>query len=382
MREVLLFVHRWLGLTAGVIFAIASLTGGILVYEIPLDRLMAGPKLLTTDGVIEPAALEAAIGEIRPDARILRVEWPTRDNAFRVAVDTGGAPENLVLDAGSGRLVEPRQNHILLRAIRRLHVNLFAGPIGGLIVTWTSAIALVAMVLGVYLWWPGIRRFWRGFQVRVRRDFYILNFDLHQVLGMVTLPVLIVMTATGVLFSMPRIVDRITVTLHGNVWVESEWSRLRSAPIDSIAPPPPEPTFTAVTNLALVTAGGGSLTLVTFPAAENGIIDVAMHDSPGTGAGDTTRIAIDRYTGEVLSTQVVSPRFIYDRAMNDRLHFGNVGGPIVGALYAFACFVGFLLLPTGIVVWWIKRQRKAGSADRRAATRAAPTGDSTPATTS
>jgi uncharacterized iron-regulated membrane protein len=137
-----------------------------------------------------------------------------------------------------------------------------------------------------------------------------------------------------------------------------------------------------VTNLALLTAGGGSIALVTFPATDDGIIDVAMHDTPGTGARDTTRIAIDRHTGEVLSTQIVSPRFIYDRAMNDRLHFGNVGGPVVGALYAFACFVGFLLLLSGIVVWWIKRQRKAGAADRRAAARAASSGDSAPATTS
>jgi uncharacterized iron-regulated membrane protein len=253
-----------------------------------------------------------------------------------------------------------------MRAVRRLHVNLFAGRIGGLIVTWTSAIALVAFALGVYLWWPGIRRFWRGFQIRLRRDFYLLNFDLHQVLGIVALPLLVVMTATGVLFSVPRVINRITLMVHGNVWVENEWGRLRSAPVDSIAPPAPLPGVADVTGIALATAGGGRMGRITFPTTNDGIIDVFMHEAPGTGAADTTRIAIDRYTREVLATRVGSPRFRFNHAMIDRLHFGNVGGPITRALYAFSCFVGFILLPTGMVVWWIKRRRKLDAAVRRA----------------
>ena len=40
MREKLMFVHRWLGLTAGVIFAIASATGAVLIYQADLDRLI------------------------------------------------------------------------------------------------------------------------------------------------------------------------------------------------------------------------------------------------------------------------------------------------------------------------------------------------------
>jgi uncharacterized iron-regulated membrane protein len=367
MRELLLFIHRWLGLTAGVIFAIASLTGGILVYEAELDRLIAGPRFHTTPGTLEPAALHAAVAEHRPGARILRVDWPTpASNIFRVNIDAGEERENLILDAGSGQILQPRQNHILLRAIRRLHVNLFVGRVGGMIVTYTSLIALLTFVLGVYLWWPGIRKFWKGFQIRLRRDFYILNFDLHQVLGLLALPLLFVMTATGVLFSFPQVTDKITVLAHGSVWVENEWSRLRSRPTDSLTARAEPPALDSVALIAFATAGGGRIERVSYPAGADGFIDVAVHDAPGTQPGDTTRIAIDRNTREVLASRVGSPRFRFDRAMNDRLHLANVGGPITRALYALSCFVGFILLPTGIVVWWIKRGRKAESAERRA----------------
>ena len=66
MRRALLFVHRWLGLTGGVVFAIAALTGSIMVYADDLDVLLDGAPSQTQSGFNEPDAISAAVQRALP----------------------------------------------------------------------------------------------------------------------------------------------------------------------------------------------------------------------------------------------------------------------------------------------------------------------------
>jgi uncharacterized iron-regulated membrane protein len=355
MRRSFLFVHRWLGLTAGLVFAIASLTGGILVYQDELDALIGGPRFPTTPGLIGPAEIEAAIERARPGSRPLRVIWPAGGaNILNVRVTDGRRQQDFILDAGSGNVQRSRPLHILLRAMRGLHANLLLGPIGTLVVLYASAASILSLALGLWLWWPGIRHLAHAFRIRWQRGLYVLSFDLHQTLGVIALPLLLVMTISGVLFNQ-RAFSAASQLLHNDEMLQS-WAALRSTP----SPDPSAPVIglAQAARLALSQEHDAALRRIEFPAAPDGVVAVWMSGAPVTTMSGTIRIALDRHTGSVLARQ----RLLYDSDTNTRLHFGSIGGSLIRALYAISCVVGFSLLPTGAVMWWMKRRRVARAA--------------------
>jgi uncharacterized iron-regulated membrane protein len=251
---------------------------------------------------------------------------------------------------------------VVLLGIRRLHVDLFMGRFGLRLVTWTSAAALVALVLGVILWWPGIRKFWTGFRIRLTRGSYILNFDLHQALGIVALPLLIFGSVTGVLLAYGGVVDRIEQAVHGPP-PPDDWAKLRSSvPADEA---PETSSVATLAAMASAQAPGATLRLLTIPGAAEAPVEAEL----AAPEGATVRVALDRYTAEVLETRQESPHFRFDRHTNEQLHIANIGGPVFSLLYMLSCAIGFILVPTGVIVWWMKRTRKTDSAERRAEAR-------------
>lgn len=370
MREALLWVHRWLGLTAGIVFGIAAGTGAVLVYQPQLDTLLGGPRWGATEGTQTPAAIETAVRGAQPDARIAAVTWPTEgENAVRVDTEADGKASVLWVDNGSGRLLQPRRQVTILLAIRRLHVNLLMGPIGRQLVLWTTWIALLSLALGAYLWWPGIRRFWSGFRIRLKRGAYILNFDLHQALGIVALPLLLFGSATGVLLSQPGIVDWFSETMHGP---EVDYSL---ADVRSATPPDVEPGTTpglaTLVGWARAVAPDAYLVNLSIPVEPDG----AIHAELSGEHEAILRLALDRYSGAVLDSTREERGFRYGRETNEELHVAHIGGPVFRVLYMLACVVGFVMLPTGVIMWWIKRTRKAASAERRAVATVSRTAD-------
>jgi len=366
MRDKLLWIHRWLGLTAGIIFGLAAATGAVLVYQPQLDVLFGGPRFGATDGELSPAAIEAAVRTEHPEAAITGVLWRAVDeNVVRVTIDENGRTSNVWVDNGSGRLLEPRPQLRVLLGIRRLHVDMFMGRIGWHLVTWASAAALIALALGIYLWWPGLRKFWSGFRIRLSRGTYILNFDLHQVLGILSLPLLAFGAATGVLMTYAGAVDRIERVAFGPR-PETGWGDLHSTvPADSADNDRrPAPGLATLMTTLRDAAPHAEPVSITVPKAADGVIRAELEASDGA----TVRVGLDRYTGEPLATRREPAGFRFDRHTNEQLHQAKIGGPVLKVLYMLSCIMGFVLLPTGVVVWWLKRTRKADSAERRATT--------------
>lgn len=340
LRPWALVVHRWLGLTAGVVFAVAAATGAVLVYADELDVLLAGPRFHTTPGEISVERLQAALSQQAPGADIVRVIWPLPpSNTFAVRVRDGGRQRDLVVDAGSGRILTPRAQHLSLVLIRRLHAGLLIGPAGGLIVMAASAASVLSMLAGILLWWPGLRRLAGGFRVRFTRGLYSASHDLHQVLGLLATPLLVVMALTGLAID-PAIHGLVSRMLHGAP-AASAWTGARSAVTDG-----GRIDLSTAARVATETTGG-AVRHVSFPVASDGIVEVRLRL-----AGRSERLALDRYSGRVLVRQPLR----YDPETNASLHFGWLGGPVVRALYVLTCIVGALLLPTGVFLWWWKRR--------------------------
>jgi uncharacterized iron-regulated membrane protein len=140
--------------------------------------------------------------------------------------------------------------------------------------------------------------------------------------------------------------------LHG-AGPDRAWQSLRSSP--PALPAPRDIDLATAVRMAQQEAPGAAPMQVAFGPGADGIVEVRMREAHGVTGGASVRIALDRYTGAVLLRQPLR----YSWETNTRLHFGLAGGPVVRALYAASCAIGFGLLPTGIAVWWIKRRRRA-----------------------
>jgi uncharacterized iron-regulated membrane protein len=74
-------------------------------------------------------------------------------------------------------------------------------------VTWSGLILgifglflIFLGVSGIWLWWPGIKKIAHGFRVRFDKGRYARDYDLHQVVGMVAIPFLLMWGLTGANF--------------------------------------------------------------------------------------------------------------------------------------------------------------------------------------
>jgi uncharacterized iron-regulated membrane protein len=68
---------------------------------------------------------------------------------------------------------------------------------GGLLLGVMGLLLLFLAVSGVWLWWPGVKHWVRGVRVRWRKGRYARDYDLHQVAGMLALPLLLAWAVTG-----------------------------------------------------------------------------------------------------------------------------------------------------------------------------------------
>jgi uncharacterized iron-regulated membrane protein len=359
LRNTIVWTHRWLALTAGAFWAVASLTGGILVFEREIDQWLNRDRFASTEGAAPPGALDRTLAELSATGAVRSVAWLHEEHVLRVAVEDAGGRRPVFLDGGTGRVIEstrPRRDYAA--GIGSLHVTLLAGRPGYLLVRLASAAAVLSMLTGLYLWWPGLRTFARGFAVRLRRGFYALNFDLHQALGAITFVLLFVMTATGAFMGIPGAIDRAARAL-----LPPDPPPPAAAPWEDEAMTDAHASIEALAAAAEA-ASGGAIASVTFAASGAGPVEAAVR-KPGEAV--ETRVLLAPGDARVLDVIDGSRRPREQRfgAALGRLHRGWFTGLAGRIVVSAACIAGGFLALSGFLVWWMKRSRKLESARRR-----------------
>jgi uncharacterized iron-regulated membrane protein len=214
LRRLWLDVHLWIG--AGLLVALIplSVTGSILVWHDPLDRLLYADRYATTGpSASRPIgdyaqAAQAAFGD---RARLTQVRLPQKPGDPVVAVGRipgepgpGGRPRtlNAWIDPPTARVLdtaEVAKGFSML--MHRLHGTLLIPEIGRKVVGWLGWAMFVSCATGLWLWWPRHGGFLKG--LRWRRGPSTL-FNLHHAVGFwICLP-LAVLSLTGVYISFPQ----------------------------------------------------------------------------------------------------------------------------------------------------------------------------------
>jgi uncharacterized iron-regulated membrane protein len=329
-RQVLLWLHRWVGVIVGLVILVLAVTGGGLVFEHTLDRWLNPEFYPSKPRPATPQTIEATLNVLRrqrPAAKVLGLRFP-RDEWDALVGFSGNRAVHL--DQGTGEVLGSRpRNEGFLRAMTRLHVSLLAGKTGGTIVAVATGITLGLALTGLWLWWP-----LRIFGVRRGGSFRRLNLDLHSVAGLYSSLFQLIIAGTGMtlyfLHAEHPPVPRSQASMAARITVDDAVAKAEAA----------LPGARAVSSELPVLPRMPFRLQLAFPEDR----------SPG----GRSVVFLDQYTGETLGITSSREGTLLWRYLNLHLsiHTGGVFGWPSQWLALLTCLALVLQVFSGYVLWW------------------------------
>jgi uncharacterized iron-regulated membrane protein len=344
MRELLLTVHRWMGLVAGIAIFVIALTGCVLIFENDIDRA-AHASILKVTPAVERAPLEQVVKNVRaayPSEPPSGISFPQQPN-HAMQVSLKGV--SVGVDPYTGRVLGTvDRSKGFARWVHLLHTRFLAGRPGELIVGGFTVVTLLMAVTGVYLWWP--RQIWT---LKSSRSWRRLNFDLHNVLGWYSAVLLVFMTLSGVMIAYEDQLDPLVLKLNGST-PAAKPAQVASTVIQGADPISPDEAYRA----AQAAVPGAFISNMNLPTPGKAVYRMmAKFPEDRTPAG-RSRVAVDQYSGAVLDVVSTRTQPVGTKILNLKrsIHTGDVFG---WPSQALAFLVSLSLagqVVTGILIWW------------------------------
>jgi uncharacterized iron-regulated membrane protein len=374
-RKFWLKIHLYLGLTLGAIFAVIGLTGSLIVFWQPIDAAL-NPVLFDEAVNCTEAAycpldeLIVTVNSHAPDnGKLHSLFYPNPERGLFTAnfhVPTPGADwddrYSVFVDPCSGvvtgsRFLDSqlhRSGSPLIKIISRIHTSLllnFPGFwLGNHVLSFGSALLMVSIVIGAYLWWPRNGKWVNALSFKRNSSAVRFNYDLHKIFGITTGLLLIVSLFTGLQMYKPwsgwieRLVNRV-----------SPVSRLAFAPVIS------ELKFNQqiisaeqAVNIAKNSVPDGQPVAISFPKDAKGVYSISLK----TVDVWDSKVIIDQYSGEVLRLYTPSNATAGDHFLGwlFPLHTGHAFGLPGRILILVLGLVPTVLYVTGFIRWRQKRR--------------------------
>ena len=212
LRAVLFRLHWLLGLGAGLILAVAGVTGALLSYEDAIGEIVDADLIhvaARSEEALGPDALLARFRAQRPEsvANLTLSAEPGMAVMVRLGRDpgTGQRPPSLYLDPHDGTVRGAARTEDVFATIRRLHRWLLLPGDGkgwGRTLTGASVIALLVLLCtGLYLRWPKVMSLRIWLKPNLRQWGRPTYWSLHSVAGTWVLPVYLVIALSGLWWS-------------------------------------------------------------------------------------------------------------------------------------------------------------------------------------
>lgn len=349
LRRTWFQVHKWIGLILAILVIPLSLTGAALVWDEALDRALnpsryavSGAATVAVDRYVEAARAVAGRGEVIASLRMPEDGGPVIVQAVKPGPARGGPPQRttVYLDPPTARVLATNDGGGLMRTFHMIHGSLMVPGVGRQIVGWIGVAMMLSALTGLWLWWPSVGRWTRGFRWRRQPN---VDANLHHLFGFwIALP-LFVLSLTGAWISFPAFFGAIG----GGA----------GAPRPAGRPQPIADTrMTAGEAIARASVAPDAVRQIVWPTDKKPDWTLTI-DGGSVGIADATGVAA-RQTAERESVA---------RLMR-RIHDGTG----MGRLWQVIIFLGGLipagLAVTGIIMWWRARTwRSAVKARQRTA---------------
>jgi uncharacterized iron-regulated membrane protein len=358
LRAGILWVHRWLGITSGLIVLVVSLTGCIYVFEQEIRNTFQRKYYYVANSntpKIELQQLRQIVKAQIDKDKIKLIRFEEKNTAAYIFVTE---KDNLIsVNPYTGQVVGVRNGKKdFLNVVLRLHRTLLLGEVGRQIVKWNVVIFLMLCISGLVLWWPKQKHFFkRAATINFKtKNWKVLNWDLHSVLGFYGLLVLILIALTGIFFSFDTVKDALKAATGQPKGKKEE--KLKSNPVTN---------KTFVLDIAYrqmqSTYPGAKETVIVMPKDSIEPLRINMQYAY-TIIRKQNQLFFDQYSGDVLKKVVHEKYNTYDKISrsNYQLHTGDMPGLGIGSkiIFFLASLFAASLPITGFLIWWGRTKKK------------------------
>ncbi|WP_400770585.1 PepSY-associated TM helix domain-containing protein [Methylosinus sporium] len=391
IRNIFIFLHRWVGLLMAVFLIMVGLTGSLLAFHKELERVFAA-ELYAAPHPGETPLDAATLMERAPaidHARVVGIQWGEADRANIVYQPDKNPATGKPYDIGFNELfVDPwtgaelgrrdRNDYTkrvnFMRFIYKLHVALLVSGPGTLILGIVAVLWTLDCFNGFYLTLPvSLSAFWRKWKtawvIKRGAGFYRLNFDLHRASGLWLWPMLLVFAWSSVMFNLRPVYDWTMSLFMQHSSIIAEAMKLKDLPQPAAKPAPalaPRAALEAAERLAAEHTG---IPVHEVPGMMFSYVDKmgvymygARSGAPAKGFLEErpTMIFVDGDTGalaDVPMMRIMEKVDIVDQWLV-ALHVASVFGL---PYKIFVCVLGLviaMLSATGVYIWWKKRKAR------------------------
>ncbi|WP_051971583.1 PepSY domain-containing protein [Massilia sp. 9096] len=361
------WIHKWSSLVCTAFMLLLCLTGLPLIYHEELAELsgaeIEAPALpVALSGKPPHASLDQVIaaGKARYPGKVMMFmsqEPEDPDMWFLTMGDRIDDPHfvSIGIDARTAKFVgePPIEGGGVLQFLYHLHVDLFAGQWGKLFLGAMGLLLLTAIVSGVVLYAPFMRKLDFG-TVRHGRTARLKWLDLHNLLGIVTLAWALVVGATGVMNTLADVLLQVWQSTEVAAMVKSH------AGLPPLDPKAPMASMEASVANARAAQPGMQVAFIAFPGtgfASPHHYGVYMRGDRALTARLVKPVLVDARTSQVADQRSL-PWYLTVLLLSQPLHFGDYGGAPLKLVWALLDVATIVVLGSGLYLW-IRRGRAA-----------------------
>jgi uncharacterized iron-regulated membrane protein len=351
-RKALFQVHLWVGVCIGLYVVAICATGCVLVFEQQLlnDRppLSGSPTLAAPDwGELVRTAKQAYPGSTLADIDM-------RSSNRRIVPIGLNADKGTVIvyvDSYTDRIVKREdleRKHWFVEFALSLHTELALGARGAIADGIGGALLFVMAIIGMVLWWPGIRLWKRALKINWRARWAGLSFDLHRSFGFWSFPLLAMWGITGLYFIFPQTGLRVINLL-------SNTATLKELPSHWMPGDPVLPVSDFIRRAQSLYPGDQLAYAFMDVSRPHGEVQVYLSPDPSIPMELLEdEVVFDPASGAVLMN-TSSARWTAGERFSLGVysaHFGDFAGVPFKILWALLGLVPVVLVITAYAMWW------------------------------
>jgi uncharacterized iron-regulated membrane protein len=350
-------VHKWTSIVCTLFLLMFCITGLPLIFHHEIDELTRAPQLSQT-----AAGKTIDLDQVTRDTlakqpagwKMLFLSWnDEKPLIYSVIAPSLNATQDqakiLLYDARDGRTVDaPPVNEGVMAFLLELHSQLLLGIPGQLFLGLIGVVFLVAVVSGVVVYAPFMRKLAFG-TVRKDRSRRLKWLDTHNMVGIVTLGWVSVVGLTGFIITMTTPITAI--------WQMDELAEL-AAPYKNAEVPTRLTSVNGAVATARAAVPEGRVSFVAWPGTQFS----TKHHYMVAFAGNTPLTErlikpamVDAETGKLSDVREM-PWYVQALFLSVPLHFGDYGGMPLKIIWALLDIAAIVVLVTGLYLWLGRRR--------------------------
>jgi uncharacterized iron-regulated membrane protein len=352
------WIHKWSSLVCTVFMLLLCVTGLPLIFHHEIGHLLGteveAPEMSADTAMASMDDVLAAAHARHPELMVRFVSRDADETAlwFVNLAEQADSEDSksVAVDARTAEvLAEPKFDEGFMYIMFKLHVDLFAGLPGKLFLGLMGMLLVLAIISGVVLYAPFMRKLEFG-TVRRKRSTRLKWLDLHNLLGIVTLVWALAVGATGVINTWADLVIK--------YWQFDQMAQM-VAPYKGLPVPEKFGSLETAVQAATQLESNMDLGFIAFPGSTFSSphhYAVFMRGTEPLTSRLFKPVLVDAVTGEVTDSRDM-PWYVTALLVSQPLHFGDYGGMPLQILWAVLDILTIVVLWSGLVLWWRRRKQ-------------------------